>query len=88
MDCATSALFITERRDDHHPKDAATVTAAVFQKSGGYPYKVDHESVHRSWIREMKVRGVAIEDQKVQAVLEIYAILALGTTKYNSFQTT
>ena len=48
MDCATSALFITERRDDHHPKDAATVTAAVFQKSGGYPYKVDHESVHRS----------------------------------------
>ena len=48
MDCATSALFITEQRDDHHPKDAATVTAAVFQKSGGYPYKVDHESVHRS----------------------------------------
>ena len=42
----------------------------------------------RKRIREMKVRGVAIEDQKVQAVFEIYAILALGTTKYNSFQTT
>ena len=42
----------------------------------------------RKRIREMKVRGVAIEDQKVQAVFEIYAILALGTTKYNPFQTT
>ena len=36
----------------------------------------------------MEVRAVAIEDQKVQAVFEIYAILSLGTTKYNSFQTT
>ena len=42
----------------------------------------------RKRIREMEVRGVTIEDQKVQAVFEIYAILALGTTKYNSFQTT
>ena len=42
----------------------------------------------RKRIREMEVRTVAIEDQRVQAVLEIYAILALGTTKYNSFQTT
>ncbi len=36
----------------------------------------------------MEVRAVAIEDQKVQAVFEIYAILSLGTPKYNSFQTT
>ena len=36
----------------------------------------------------MEVRTVAIEDQRVQVVFEIYAILALGTTKYNSFQTT
>ena len=42
----------------------------------------------RKRIREMEVRTVAIEDQRVQAVFEIYAILALGTTKYNSFQTT
>ena len=42
----------------------------------------------RKRIREMGVRAVAIGDQKVQAVFEIYAILALGTTKYNSFQTT
>ena len=42
----------------------------------------------RKRIREMEVRAVAIGDQKVQAVFEIYAILALGTTKYNSFQTT
>ena len=48
VDRTISALFITERREDHHPKDAATVTATVFQTSGGYPYKVDHESVHRS----------------------------------------
>ena len=36
----------------------------------------------------MEVRAVAIEDQEVQAVFEIYAILSLGTTKYNSFETT
>ena len=42
----------------------------------------------RQRIREMEVRAVEIENQQVQAVFEIYAILALGTTKYNSFQTT
>ena len=36
----------------------------------------------------MEGRAVAIEDQKVQVVFEIYAILSLGITKYNSFQTT
>ena len=45
-----------------------------------------HEQRNR--IREMEVRTVEIDDQRVQAVLEIYSILALGTTKYNSFQTT
>ena len=42
----------------------------------------------RERIREMEVHTVQIDDQAVQAVFEIYAILALGTTKYNSFQTT
>ena len=42
----------------------------------------------RERIREMEMRAVQIDDQAVQAVFEIYAILALGTTKYNSFQTT
>ena len=36
----------------------------------------------------MEVRAVRIDDQAVQTVFEIYAILALGTAKYNSFQTT
>ncbi len=42
----------------------------------------------RERIREMEIRAVEIDDQAVQTVFEIYAILALGTTKYNSFQTT
>lgn len=42
----------------------------------------------RERIREMEMRAVQIDDQAVQAVFEIYAILALGTTKYNSFHTT
>ena len=42
----------------------------------------------RQRIREMEVRAVGIENQQVQAVFEICAILDLGTTKYNSFQTT
>ena len=39
-------------------------------------------------IRNMTVRVVEIEDQRVQAVFETYAILALGTTRYNTFHTT
>ncbi len=48
----------------------------------------DKYQEQRKRIREMEVRTVEIDDQRVQAVLEIYSILALGTTKYNSFQTT
>ena len=36
----------------------------------------------------MEVRAVGIEEQEVQAVFEIYAVLALKTTRYNSFHTT
>ena len=39
-------------------------------------------------IRNMTVRVVEIECQRVQAVFETYAILALGTTLYNTFHTT
>ena len=39
-------------------------------------------------IRKMEVKAVEIEEQETQAVFEIYAILALKTTKYNSFRTT
>ena len=42
----------------------------------------------RERIRGMEIRAVGIEDQRLQAVFEIYAVLALGTTNYNSFQTT
>ena len=58
-------------------------TRYELQKRYGKQY-----SRQRERIRMMEVRAVAIEDQKVQAVFEIYAILSLGTTKYNSFQTT
>ena len=50
-----------------------------------------HEAVYteqRRRIREIEVRAVEIGEQRIQAVFEIYAVLALGTTKYNSFQTT
>ena len=39
-------------------------------------------------IRNMTVRAVDIEDQLVQTIFETYAILALGTTQYNTFHTT
>ena len=42
----------------------------------------------RRRIRNMTIRVVEIEDQQHQAIFEIYAILALGTTRYNSFHTT
>ena len=42
----------------------------------------------RHRIRNMTVRAVAIEDQRVQTIFETYAILALDTTLYNTFYTT
>lgn len=35
----------------------------------------------------MPIRAVKIPDQKEQTVFEIYAVLVLGTTKYNTFET-
>ena len=42
----------------------------------------------RERIRNMCVRVIEIENQPAQAVFEIYAILSLGTTRYNTFHTT
>ena len=42
----------------------------------------------RQRIRRMELRAVQIENQRVQSVFEIYAIIALGTFKYNAFHTT
>ena len=39
-------------------------------------------------VRNMTFRVVEIEDQRVQYIFEVYAILALGTTRYNTFDTT
>ena len=41
----------------------------------------------RQRVGAMTIRAVEIEDPWVQAVFEIYAVLALGTTKYNTFET-
>ena len=38
-------------------------------------------------VRDMDVRAVEIEDALTQVLFEIYAVLALGTTRYNSFET-
>ena len=40
----------------------------------------------RRRVGAMPIRAVEIEDQRVQTVFEIYAVLALGT-KYNTFET-
>ena len=44
--------------------------------------------VERGKIKEMPFRVVKIEDQRVQYLFEAYAIISLGTTKYNTFETT
>ena len=62
--------------------------ASLLSRQGLQKKYEDNYKGQRQRIREMEVRAVGIEDQKVQAVFEIYAILALGTTKYNSFHTT
>ena len=38
-------------------------------------------------VRNMQVRAVEVTDSVVQTVFEVYAALALGTTRYNLFDT-
>ena len=66
-----------------------------FLRKGVYAFYEDGKAIYagrnnrmRNRIRYMEGRAVAIEDQAVPAVFEIYAILAFWPTKYNSFQTT
>ena len=67
-------------------------------EQGGHTSKLSRQELQEKYeetykrqrerIREMEMRAVQIDDQAVQAVFEIYTILTLGTTKYNSFRTT
>ena len=41
----------------------------------------------RMRVKEMKVRVVKIDDQVIQALFEIYGVLALKTRRYNNFKT-
>ena len=43
--------------------------------------------LQRKRVGDMTIRVVEIEDQREQTVFEIYAVLALGTTRYNTFET-
>lgn len=47
----------------------------------------DEYDRQRERVGAMPIRAVKILDQKEQTVFEIYAVLALGTTKYNTFET-
>lgn len=38
-------------------------------------------------VRDMTVRAVEVTDSEVQALFEYYAIIALNSTRYNSFDT-
>ena len=42
----------------------------------------------RDRVRKMTFRVVETDDQRVQYIFEVYAIFALGTTRYNTFDTT
>ena len=55
------------------------------QLQAKYP---DEYAVQRERVRNMRFRVVEIEDPIVQTVFETYAILALCTTRYNTFHTT
>ena len=80
---ATFAYKLTLEAAGEKGGHSSMFTRAELQERHGEEY-----SRQRKRIREMEVRAVRIDDQAVQTVFEIYAILALGTTKYNSFQTT
>ena len=42
----------------------------------------------RQRVQNMDIRAVEINDPLIQTVFETYAIIALGTTRYNTFHTT
>lgn len=49
-------------------------------------YEVEFKGM-KERVRNMDVRAVEIEDSVIQTVFEVYASLALKTTRYNSFDT-
>ena len=55
------------------------------QLQNKYPEKF---AAKRKRVRDMKIQVVEITDQPLQYVFEAYAILTLGTTRYNKFWTT
>ena len=48
----------------------------------------DEYAAQRGRVRNMRFRVVEVEDPVVQTVFETYAILALCTTRFNTFHTT
>ncbi len=47
----------------------------------------DEYERQRERVGKMTIRAVEIEDQREQTIFEIYAVLSLGTTRYNTFET-
>ena len=41
----------------------------------------------RQRVRSMTIRAVEVTDQRIQTVFETYVVLALDTTRYNTFET-
>ena len=96
------ASRIREHRARNSKRESATFAYKLMQgylrEQGGHSSPLTRKKLQdllsaeykrqKTRIREMDVRAVATEDQAVQAIFDIFAILALGTTEYNSFQTT
>ena len=80
---ATFAFKLLRERLNKLPTYTPKDSREEIQKNHPGEYAMQRERV-----RKMKIRVIEIEDQQVQAVFEIYAILSLGTTRYNTFKTT
>ena len=57
-------------------------TREEIQKKYSKEYDLQRERVGK-----MTIRAVEIKDQREQTIFEIYAVLSLGTTRYNTFET-
>ena len=68
-------------KDKDIPKD---ITRKELENAPGF---AEMFYIARANVAQMKIRVIEIECQVDQALFEIYAVLALNTTKYNDFST-
>jgi predicted GIY-YIG superfamily endonuclease len=83
------ASFVFLLASDSYGRKKASYKKEDSRKAiyGDEYFKNNHFMPANERLKKMKIRFIEINDPKEQHIFEIYAAMALGTEKYNSFDT-